>query len=155
MTSATPISPNDASGTGASPRDALARPNGVARLVLASASGLWVVTSTSATRYYLDLDAGLLLRQPGDLSATGPFDGTWVHLVQVTNLNGTGVVQVGFRHKYDLDPDRGGSGDYIWWVQRLATGIHPVLAADRPAGQVPGADEYAKPFAHHRPESRG
>lgn len=125
---------------------------GTRRLDLAAESGVWVVSSVSATRYYLDLDANLLLRQPGELSATGPYDGVWVRLLKVTNLNGTGVVEVGLRHQYDLDP--GPTAPYSrWWVQRTATAISPVAPPHRPVGRIPGRDEESRPYLHHRTEA--
>lgn len=126
--------------------------NRTQRLDLAAESGVWVVSSVSATRYYLDLDAGLLLRRPGELSATGPYDGVWVRLLKVTNLNGTGVVEVGLRHKYDLDP--GPTTPYSrWWVQRTVTAIRTVAPSDRPAGRTPGRDEESRPYLHPRTEA--
>lgn len=108
-----------------------------------------MVSSVSETRYYLDLDAGLLLRQPGRLSATGPYDGVWVRLLAVTNLNGSGVVEVGLRHRYDLDPGPE-SAFSRWWVQRTATGIHRISPAERPAGRAAELDEDSRPYTHPR-----
>lgn len=122
------------------------------RLVLGSATGVWKVSSASATKYFLDLDARLMLRQPGELSATGPYDGVWVQLLKVNNLQETGVIRVGLRHRYDLDPDPGGAADFRWWVQRTATGIDPVAPADRPVGRAPDPDEDWHPYRHPRTE---
>ncbi|MBN9328646.1 MAG: hypothetical protein J0I87_17250 [Cellulomonas sp.] len=99
------------------------------------------------------MDAGLLLRQPGELSATGPYDGVWVQLLNVSNLQETGVIQVGLRHRYDLDPDPGGPADFRWWVQRTATGIDPAAPEDRPVGRAPDPDEDWHPYLHHRTET--
>lgn len=129
------------------------RRQSVDRLVLGSAAGVWRVSSASATRYFLDLDARLLLRQPGELSATGPYDGVWVQLLKVSNLQETGVIQVGLRHRYDLDPDPGGPADFRWWVQRTATGIDPVALEDRPVGRAADPNEDWHPYLHPRTEA--
>jgi hypothetical protein len=110
------------------------------------ATGTWAVRSASATVYYFDLDAGLLLRQPGEGSSRGPFDGVWVPLVSVEAPGENNVVQVGRRHRYTLDPDPGGRGDYIWWIQRTVTAIDPVTPGEKPSGRVPGCEEYGSPF---------
>lgn len=123
----------------------------VARLAMDD-GGLWAVRSTSATVYFLDLDNQLLLRAPGPGSSTGPFDGIWVHLVSIESATDEGVVAVGRRHRYTMDPDPGGPGDLLWWIPRAVTAIDPVSPERRPDGRPAAAAEYATPFTY---EPRG
>ena len=53
-----------------------------------------------------------------------------------------GVIVVGRRHKYTMDPDPGGRGDLRWWIQRRVTQIdrvspHEVPDASPSAGGAP------------------
>lgn len=115
-------------------------PTPVTELHLATATGVWLIGSTSQTQYYVDPDRRRLLRQPGAGSSTGPFDGVWVDLVSVETLGGErGVIRVGERHRYLTDPDRD-AGEHRWWIQRAATDIEPVPAEGVPAGRE--ADPY-------------
>lgn len=106
-------------------------------LVLAEGTGVWAVRSTSRTVYFLDLDAGLLLRERGPSSMPGPGDGRWVPLVSVEALAyaNVGVVRVGDRHRYLFDWDPEGA-DLGFWIQRTVTSIDYVEGeelADLPA----------------------
>jgi hypothetical protein len=102
----------------------------VPELALAEATGVWAIRSSSQTVYYVDADSVLLLRVAGPLSPPGPGDGRWVPLVSVRALFGrdSGVIRVGARHVYLYDWDPGGA-DYGYWIQRLATSIEHVKAA--------------------------
>jgi len=106
----------------------------VTRLDLTTATGTWLVLSASQTVYRLDLDRWLLRREPGPDSTRGPFDDEWVPLVRIEVLDDDRTVveatevHVGRRHLYLTDP-LGLTGDYRWWIQRLATRICP---ADEP-----------------------
>lgn len=118
--------------------------------------GLFAVRSISATVYYLDLDARLLLRQPGEDSPTGPYDGCWVALTSIQAVdeelgqasgNTWDPVRVGRRHVYHLDPHPGRSGSpYRWWLQRAVTAIDAVPAKARPVGRRPGDHEDWVPY---------
>lgn len=117
------------------------------------AGGVWAVRSASATVYYVDLDRGMLLRQPGVGSSTGPYDGCWIRLLSVaqvdeTGMGETGVIRVGRRHKYDMDP--GGLSPYRWWLQRAVTSIETVPASQRPAGRPVATNEDLAPYGHPR-----
>lgn len=96
-------------------------------LVLAKASGVWAVRSTSPTVYYLDADRLLLLRRRGTGSSEGPGDDRWVPLVALESAVGreAGVIRVGDRHKYTFDYAVDGP-EYGWWVQRAVTAVEPV-----------------------------
>lgn len=96
----------------------------VDELVLADASGVWAIRSTSETVYYVDADSSLLLRQVGPSSSPGYADGRWAPLISVESLFGqdTGTIRVGDRHKYLYDYDTDGQ-NYGWWIQRLVTAI--------------------------------
>lgn len=95
----------------------------VDELVLADAHGVWAVRSASETVYFLDLDSGSLLREPGAASSRGPGDGRWVPLVSVESSAGArGVVTVGLRHKYVFDWNPHGA-EYGYWIQRTVTSI--------------------------------
>jgi hypothetical protein len=115
----------------------------VAELAIAPGGGVWRVESTSATIYWVDLDAMVLLRQPGTGSPTGIGDGTWSDLLRVESTDDTGLIRVGRRHKYTLDP---GGAFTTWWIQRAATTIRRVAPDQRPAGRPP-ADADGRPFA--------
>ena len=75
-------------------------------LDVSTGRGVWAVRSLSRTVYYLDLDAGLVMRARGRGSASFPFDGEWVPLVEVSTRSkspgvaGSGQVRVGERPKY-------------------------------------------------------
>lgn len=103
----------------------------VDELVLAEGTGVWAVRSTSRTVYFLDLDAGSLLRQRGPSSTPGPGDGRWVPLVSVESLAyaDVGVIRVGDRHRYLFDWDPSGA-DLGFWIQRLVTSIDFVEAEE-------------------------
>lgn len=120
-------------------------PPPVQRLTL-DTGGVWVVSSLSRTRYYLDLDRRLLLRSPGPGSSRGPYDDVWCHLESIESAEDVGVVEVGRRHRYTFDPDWHGPGDFIWWLQRAATGIAAVVPEDLPDGRNPGPSEHSAPF---------
>jgi hypothetical protein len=102
-----------------------------AELDLDTATGLWLVLSSSQTVYRLDLDHRMLRREPGPDSARGPFDNEWVPLVRVEVLcpdlstRETRTLAVGRRHLYVTDPI-GGGADYRWWLQRTAEVIRQV-----------------------------
>ncbi|NKY38157.1 hypothetical protein [Cellulomonas septica] len=106
-------------------------------LDLRTASGLWLVLSSSQTIYRLDLDRHLLRREPGTGSSRDAFDDAWVPLVHVEVLvDGgrtavTSTITVGRRHLYLTDP-MGGGADYRWWLQRTAERIAPVAAGAPP-----------------------
>ena len=128
----------------------------VRELVL-EAAGLWVVRSTSATAYYLDLDRRLLLRAPGPGSGTGPYDDCWVRLAGVSTYRPDGrlidadatMVSVGCRPMWHLDPAPDDLGTPLrWWLQRAVTRIEAVPADQRPTGHPPGRDEDRVPYAH-------
>lgn len=103
----------------------------VTSLDLATAQGVWAVRSASATTYYVDLDARLVMRARGEGSVVFPFDDEWVRLVRVTSRDesltpvSTGQIRVGERPDYLMDP-RGGIGDYEWRIQRVVTSIERV-----------------------------
>lgn len=103
----------------------------VDELVLADATGVWAVRSTSPTVYYVDADNILLLRQLGSGSATGLADNNWVPLVMVQAVfhGDLGVIRVGDRHTYTYDWDPDGD-EYGWWMQRLVTSIDYVEAEE-------------------------
>jgi hypothetical protein len=103
----------------------------VDELVVADATGVWAIRSTSQTTYFIDADSMLLLRRTGPESSPGPGDGQWCPLIQVQALFGgdLGVVRVGDRHKYTYDWDPAGA-DYGWWLQRLVTSIDYVEAEE-------------------------
>lgn len=97
--------------------------------------GIWTVHSTSDTVYRLDLDRGLLRREPGARSSHADGDDTWVELFDVhsyvvndddtltVDLEHPNVITVGRRHLYMLDPKPGTPEPYRWWLQRIATHI--------------------------------
>lgn len=103
----------------------------VNELVLADASGVWAIRSTSDTIYYVDTDSGLLLRKVGPGSGRGFADDRWAPLMLVESVfaGDAGVIRVGDRHKYtyDFDPD---GQDYGFWFQRLVTSIDYVEAEE-------------------------
>ncbi|WP_282947161.1 hypothetical protein [Cellulomonas endometrii] len=103
----------------------------VNELVLADASGVWAIRSSSETVYYVDADSWLLLRQVGPSSSPGYADDRWAPLVQVESLfgNDSGIIRVGDRHKYLYDYQTEGE-NYGWWVQRLVTSIDYVEAEE-------------------------
>jgi hypothetical protein len=103
----------------------------VDELLVAEASGVWAVRSTSQTVYYVDCDSSLLLRDPGPASSSGPGDGRWVPLVSVKSLfrGDWGVIRAGDRHKYLFDWDPGGA-DYGFWIQRPVTSIDYIEAEE-------------------------
>lgn len=124
----------------------------VERLEL-SAGGVWVVRSSSPTQYFLDLTGAhpSLLRLPGPGSPTGPFDGCYLRLVRVRSVGQdvpeeSGVVVVGRRHLYDLDPDPGGRGDAIWWLARAVASIEEVSDGEQPIGGPVAKEGYTTPF---------
>ena len=96
-------------------------------LVLADASGVWAVRSSSQTVYFVDADVPALLRQVGPGSSLGMADDRWVPLVSVESLlaRDAGVIRVGDRHKYVYDYDVLAS-DHGWWIQRYVTEIEPI-----------------------------
>lgn len=108
----------------------------VQELLLAEATGVWAIRSSSGTVYYVDASAGLVYRARGAGSGEGLGDNSWVPLVSVERLpdETPGVITVGRRHHYLMDPS-GGVYNYQWWIQRLVERIERV-----PAGQVPGRD---------------
>ena len=100
-------------------------------LVLAQASGVWAVRSTSRTVYYVDADASTLLRHPGPGSSAGPGDDRWVPLVALESSVGgdVGMVRVGERHRWVFDYSPSGP-EYGWWLQRAVTAVEPVGAEE-------------------------
>lgn len=122
--------------------------NAIDELDLAN-GGAWAVLSTSATVYHLDLDRQMLRREPGPGSPTGKYDHQWIPLVQVhayvpdgaglltLDRERPGIIRVGCRHLYLMDPAPGTPMPYIWWLQRLATRITPdTRHRGRPADAV-------------------
>ena len=105
-------------------------------LDLTRSSGLWVVASTSPTRYFVDV-RGLVLRSHGVGSPRFAFDDEWVPLVRVrsydpvTRESTANEIRCGARAYYLTDP-RGGSLDYEWRLQRVVTEIRR-LAPDEAA----------------------
>ncbi|NTW40112.1 MAG: hypothetical protein HGA44_09515 [Cellulomonadaceae bacterium] len=103
-------------------------------LDLTRATGLWVVLSSSPTRYFVDT-RGLLLRNHGVGSPRLPFDDEWVPLVQVRSYDPVTLesvanqVRCGARIYYLTDP-RGGALDYEWRLQRTVTAIRQVSAVE-------------------------
>jgi hypothetical protein len=114
----------------------------VNELVLADASGVWAIRSSSRTVYFIDADSMLLLRKAGPTSARGPADGRWVLLVSVRALahGDLGVIRVRDRHKYLFDWDPGGA-DFGFWIQRVVTSIDYVEAEELAALPVFPQDE--------------
>lgn len=115
----------------------------VPELVLADATGVWAVRSTSQTVYYVDADTSSLLRQTGPESASGLADDRWAALVEVRAVFAldVGVIRVGDRHKYTYDFDAR-SSMYGFWFQRLVTSIDYVEGeelANLPAPPAEGA----------------
>ncbi|WP_217615479.1 hypothetical protein [Cellulomonas sp. GbtcB1] len=106
-------------------------------LDLTIASGLWVVASSSPTRYFVDVQ-GLLLRSHGVGSPRFAFDDEWVPLVRVRSYDPTtrestaNEIRCGARAYYLTDP-RGGSLDYEWRLQRVVTEIRPLAPDDAAA----------------------
>lgn len=100
-------------------------------LVLANATGVWAIRSTSRTVYFVDADSMLLLREAGATSSRGPGDGRWVPLVSVRAIghDDLGVIRVGDRHEYLFDWDPGGA-DFGFWIQRVVTAIAYVEAEE-------------------------
>lgn len=102
------------------PHETTAAPDQPAPTVLdlTRASGLWVVLSSSPTRYFVDV-RGLLLRNHGVGSPRFAFDDEWVPLVKVrsydllTRESVANEIRCGARTYYLTDP-RGGSLDYEW-----------------------------------------
>ena len=105
------------------------------RLELANAHGLFAIRSASATVYYYSADTRELLRAPGDSSGTGPYDHCWNHLEAVSSEQDTGVITVGRRHRWDLDPNPGQPGMTIWWIQHTVTSIERLPKSARPVGR--------------------
>ena len=118
----------------------------VQRLDLATATGLWRIEGASGTTYTIDVDEQLAIRQPAPGAPTGPYDGCWMHLISVVNLEEVDVVRHGLRHRWDLDPAPGQPGFTIWWIQSVVAAIVPVELTERPHGRVPSAFEDSHPF---------
>jgi hypothetical protein len=103
----------------------------IAVLDLKTATGVWVVRSSSRTTYVLDLDRGLVMRVRGEGSQRFSFDDEWVPLVKVESLDGSiqaptaGQVRVGERPRYLTDPG-GRDGSYQWRISRVVTEIERV-----------------------------
>jgi hypothetical protein len=126
------------------------------RLVLADTRGRFAIRSASPTVYYLDArdDGTRVLRAPGEGSTTGPYDHVFARLIAVTSAEDSGVIAVGRRHRWDLDPDPDRhDGLLIWWISRAVTTITPVTAADWPTGRQPEPGEAAVPFSRLSPDS--
>ena len=130
-------------------------PAPIDRLEIAKAHGLFAIHSTSETVYFYDADSRELLRAPGRASATGtgPYDNCWTHLVAVSSAQDTGVITVGRRHRWDLDPNPGQPGLAIWWLQRMASSIDRIPREDRPIGRIPEANEENVPFTLRPPKT--
>ena len=96
----------------------------VERLILADTRGRYAVRSASPTVYYLDVrdDGTRVMRAPGEGSPTGPYDHVFARLIAVTSAEDSGVIAVGRRHRWDLDPapDRH-DGLVMWWISRAVT----------------------------------
>ncbi len=120
-----------------------------------SAGGVWLVRSSSATQYFVDLDSKLLLRAPGPGSPTGAYDGCWVPLVGIEALDlegrdpdgGWDPIKVGRRHIYHTDPRPDSPSCPVrWWLQREAVSIELVSPDARPAGRTAAPDEDNVPY---------
>lgn len=116
------------------------------RLDLTEAAGLWCVRGVSGTSYVIDADHGVALRQPAEGASTGAYDGCWMTLVAVNNIEGPGVVVVGLRHRWDFDPAPGEPGYTIWWIQTAVESIEPLSLDERPEGREAAPDECRNPF---------
>jgi hypothetical protein len=118
-------------------------------LDVSTVKGVWTVRSDSATTYYVDAERGTLLRSPGPGSSTGPYDGCWVPLVSVQNVEGFGRLRVGLRHRWLTDPAGLASSEYRWWVQRSCVSFEKVADDDVPVGEpLPGSSEMRRPVEH-------
>ena len=120
------------------------------RLVLADAHACYAIGSTSPTVYYLDARGThpLVLRATIEGSITGPYDKVWTRLIALTSAEDTGIITVGRRHRWDLDPEpERPDGVVIWWISRAVTTITPVDSADLPAGRRPARGEVGVPFS--------
>lgn len=125
------------------------------RLVIADAHECYAIRSTSPTVYYLDARGThpLVLRATIEGSITGPYDRVWTRLIALTSAEDTGIIAVGRRHKWDLDPEpERPDGVVIWWISRAVTTITPVDAADLPAGRRPTRGEASVPFSRPVPD---
>lgn len=118
----------------------------VQSLDLATATGVWRIEGASGTSCTVDLDSRLALRQPAPDAPTGPYDGCWMHLFGVASTKETGVIRVGRRHRWDLDPAPEEPGFTVWWIQTEVTAIVAVDPTHRPQGRVPAADEDSTAF---------
>lgn len=93
-----------------------------------TATGLWRVSSSGSTVYYLDLDNGLVVRARGAGSGRFAFDDVWTRLVDVICYDTTsgapepGTVRVGTRARYRFDPGPDWP-DIEWRLQRIVTEI--------------------------------
>lgn len=125
----------------------MAEPENVEVLDLATAKGLWRVEGLSGTAYVVDTDLGLALREPAAGAATGPYDRCWMAIVGLASGEGHGVVRLGMRHRWDLDPDPGEPGRSVWWIQTRVTRILALTPEDRPEGREPDAGEIDRPFS--------
>lgn len=100
--------------------------------VAAHEGGVWRLTSSSSTVYFIDLDRRRLLRQRGAGSPRGEFDGVWVPLVSFNVVHEeTEMLRVGARMYLLTDP-LGGGFDYRYWIPRTCTGLQPVDGDDVP-----------------------
>lgn len=145
-----------ACATNAEMNTAMTHDASIERLVLAEVRGRYAVRSVSLTVYYLQAgdDGTRVLRAPGEGSPTGPYDHVFTHLIAVTSAEDSGVVAVGRRHRWDLDPEPDGPGGLlIWWISRTVTAITTVSAADWPTGCQPEPGEDVVSFSCASPDS--
>ncbi|MCR6491444.1 hypothetical protein [Cellulomonas sp. P24] len=127
------------------------------QLVLADAHECYAIRSTSPTVYYLDARGThpLVLRATIEGSITGPYDKVWTRLITLTSAEDTGIITVGRRHRWDLDPEpERPDGVVIWWISRAVTTITPVDPGDLPAGRRPRPDEASRSFTHPELDSQ-
>ena len=125
------------------------------RLVLADARACYAIGSASPTVYYLDARGThpLVLRATIEGSSTGPYDGVWTRLIAMTSAEDTGIIAVGRRHRWDLDPEpERPDGVVIWWISRTVTTITPVDAGDLPASRRTAPDKAGVPFSRPTPD---
>lgn len=108
--------------------------------------------------YYLDARGTQppVLRATIEGSITGSYDRVWTRMIALTSAEDTGIIAVGRRHRWDLDPEpERPNGVAIWWISRAVTTITPVDPADLPAGCRPRPDEASRSSTHpgfHRGE---
>lgn len=103
-------------------------------LDIATATGVWVVRSSSPTVYFIDADDRMVFRARAEGSGAGPGDNKWCRLISLNRLPDGAVdtITVGSRHRYLLDPDPRGD-QHQWWIQRVVLAIERVSDEAVPA----------------------